>query len=945
MEGYFWFLIIMKNLYLALSLFLSFSAFGQSAVSGVVIDGDFNEPLAFANVILRLQGSSETVAGAITDFEGRYSIVLDNPGTYEIEFSYLGYETKIINDLVLSNGDESEVNIVLNPAANALEEVVVTTSVRKNNEASVLAIQKGAVTLLDGISAQTIRKSGDGNVASAIKRVPGVSVQGGKFVYVRGLGDRYSKTLLGGLEVPGLDPDKNTLQLDIFPTNLLDNILVSKSASADQAADFTGGIVDVVLRDFSTLPEYSISVSSGYNSLTNLQDAPALPDYSLNNFYFDSGANDLPFSSRLDIPLPETFLSPSEELSLISSTNALTRQLSVNRENNLLDFSLGLTASNQYRIGDNSSIGYIASMGYKYDSDYYENIFNGTVSKEPFGLEQFNSQEGELGSIQAIANGLFGISVKTPSTKHKVMVLAIQSGESNAIDGVLRDYLENPYTGLANIMTHTERTIISFPLSGDYKIGEKLAVDWKVAPSIVSVKDLDFRKTVFNQLSNGNLLIDNSATAFPERLWRNLDETGISGKLNVEYDFSLGEFESKLKLGGAYLMKSREFTTDRFQIGYKGPSSELQGNYDNILNPLFIWNSKKNKGSYLLGEYQPTDQYESDGETIGAYISGELKFSEKFKSIVGVRYEKYRTTYTGQNIEREIFNDSEFINVGDLYPSANLIYSFSESTNLRASYSKTTARPSFKENSAAQIYDPITERFFLGNTNLVPTYIDNIDLRWERFGEANQVTALSLFYKRFIDPIEIFYYSITAPNVLVGRNNDEAKVYGVEFEFRNNLIENELQRLAINLNASLIVSELTMSDQEYEGRKVNELDREIDRVRQLQGQSPYLINAGLSYNIFKSNLEMGAYYNVQGRALQVIGVGQFPDVYTEPFHSLNVNLSKRFGKNGDTTLSLKAENLLNDVIESRFDYFGNTDFLFSSLKPGVNLTLGVSRKF
>lgn len=935
----------MKNLYLLFSLFFSVFAFGQSAVSGVVIDGDFNEPLAFANVILREQGSSETIAGAITDFEGRYSIVVETAGTYEIEFSYLGYETKIINDLVLSNGDETEINIVLNPAANALEEVVVTTSVRKNNEASVLAIQKGAVTLLDGISAQTIRKSGDGNVASAIKRVPGVSVQGGKFVYVRGLGDRYSKTLLGGLEVPGLDPDKNTLQLDIFPTNLLDNILVSKSASADQAADFTGGIVDVVLRDFSTLPEYSISISSGYNSLTNLQDAPALPDYSLNNFYFDSGDNDLPFSSRLDIPLPETFLSPSEELSLISSTNALTKQLSVNRENNLLDFSLGLTASNQYKIGDDKSIGYIASMGYKYDSDYYQNIFNGTVSKEPFGLEQFNSQEGELGSIQAIANGLFGISFKTPSTKHKAMVLAIRSGESNAIDGVLRDYLENPYTGLANIMTHTERTIISFPISGDYSLGEKVAIDWKLAPSIVSVKDLDFRKTVFNQLSNGNLLIDNSATAFPERLWRNLDETGISGKINIEYDFSLGNYESKLKMGGAYLMKSREFTTDRFQIGYKGPSSELLGNYDNILNPIFIWNSKKNKGSYLLGEYQPTDQYESEGETIGAYISGELKFSERFKSIVGVRYETYRTTYTGQNIEREIFENSEFINVGDLYPSANLIYSFTENTNLRASYSKTTARPSFKENSAAQIYDPITERFFLGNTNLVPTYIDNIDLRWERFGEANQIAALSLFYKRFIDPIEIFYYSITAPNVLIGRNNDEAKVYGVEFEFRNNLIDNELQRLSVNLNTSLIVSELTMSDQEYEGRKVNELDREIDRVRQLQGQSPYLVNAGLSYNLFKSNLEMGAYYNVQGRALQVIGVGQFPDVYTEPFHSLNVNLSRRFGENGNTTLSLKADNLLNDVIESRFDYFGNTEFLFSSLKPGVNLTLGVSRKF
>jgi outer membrane receptor protein involved in Fe transport len=181
--------------------------------------------------------------------------------------------------------------------------------------------------------------------------------------------------------------------------------------------------------------------------------------------------------------------------------------------------------------------------------------------------------------------------------------------------------------------------------------------------------------------------------------------------------------------------------------------------------------------------------------------------------------------------------------------------------------------------------------------------------------------------------------------VLIGRNNEEASVYGAEFEFRNNILENELKRLSININASYIISELTMSDQEYEGRKVNEPERDINRVRQLQGQSPYLINAGLSYNLFDKDLEAGAYYNVQGKALQVIGIGQFPDVYTEPFHSLNINVSKRFGEKKNTTVSLKVDNLLNDVIESRFDYFGNTEFLFSSLKPGVNTTLGVSFKF
>jgi hypothetical protein len=207
----------MKKIILFLLFTVALQAtFAQSAISGLVMDGDLNEPLAFANVIVREKGQTQTTLGSITDFEGRYSIIVSAQGLYEVEFSYLGYKTIVISDIEVGDNEEVPVNVTLNPSSNQLEEVVLTVSAKKNNEAAVLAIQKGAITLLDGLSAQTIKKSGDGNVATAIKRIPGVSVQGGKFVYVRGLGDRYSKTLLGNVEVPGLDPDRNTLQLDVF---------------------------------------------------------------------------------------------------------------------------------------------------------------------------------------------------------------------------------------------------------------------------------------------------------------------------------------------------------------------------------------------------------------------------------------------------------------------------------------------------------------------------------------------------------------------------------------------------------------------------------------------------------------------------------------------------------------------------------------------------------
>ena len=280
--------------------------FSQSVITGKVVDGEFNDFLPFANIVLQ-SNEGEFIDGTSTDFEGSYTINVV-AGTYILEFSFVGYDTKRITDVVVGQNEEFILNTTLLPASNSLDEVIVTTTAKNNTEASVLLIQKRAVNLIDGLSAQSIQKTGDSDLATAIKRIPGVSVQDGKFVYVRGLGDRYSKTLLGGLEVPGLDPDKNTLQLDIFPTNLLDNILINKSASADLNSDFTGGVVDVILKDFSVLPEYSFSISGSYNPDMNLNDNFIGNENEAFNFLgFDNGYFDNPLSSKQEIPFPETF--------------------------------------------------------------------------------------------------------------------------------------------------------------------------------------------------------------------------------------------------------------------------------------------------------------------------------------------------------------------------------------------------------------------------------------------------------------------------------------------------------------------------------------------------------------------------------------------------------------------------------------------------------------
>ena len=936
----------MKKTLIALILLSTNLIFSQSVITGKVIDGEFNELLPFANVLL-LTAEGENIDGTSTDFDGAFTFEVLK-GTYILEFSFVGYDSKRITDVIVGQNEEYTLTATLLPASNSLDEVIVTTTAKNNTEASVLLIQKRAVNLIDGLSAQSIQKTGDSDLASAIKRIPGVSVQDGKFVYVRGLGDRYSKTLLGGLEVPGLDPDKNTLQLDIFPTNLLDNILISKSASADLNSDFTGGIVDVILKDFSVLPEYSFSIRGSYNPDMNLNDNFIGNENEAFNFLgFDNGYFDNPLSSKQEIPFPETFNIGQSVLTRFL-TQKLESTMDASRFQSFLNYSIGATASNQYNLSDTKSIGYIASLSLKRDYEYYESFFNGTVEKENINkpLEPYSEQVGEFGQVKNLGSALLGISLKTTNSKYKLNLLAIKSGESGAIKGNYKEFIENPYNGDASILTYTDRNILSLPFSSQHIFnGGNSSLDIKIAPSIARVYDKDFKKTVFEIAPNGNKLISPNTTQNPTRLWRSLKEDVISSKIQYNLDLKGEKIQGKIKFGSSFTYKQRDFETDDYRIAYRGLSSVLGGDANNILAPNFIYDLDTNQGSYIKGDFQRTNQYESSGQTFAGYISSELILSGKWKSTIGLRFENYLVKYTGENIEAIKFNNEKLIDTKDLYPSLNVIRTINDDRNLRISYSKTTARPTFKEISAAQIYDPITERYFVGNPDVNPTYINNFDLRYESYSDGNQIFAISTFYKQFSDPIEITAFDANQPSVFIVRNNEEASVYGIELEYRKDILNNDNHKLSLNLNTSVIQSIQTMSDAEYQGRLISNPDKEIDDSRELQGQSPYLINLGLVYNLFEKNIEIGSYYNVQGKTLEVVGIGNLPDVYTLPFHNLNLNISKSFGKNLDQSLTFKAENLLNSKRESEYDYYNIETSPFSIYNPGQSFSLGYSIKF
>ena len=404
-------------------LFTSFIYSQSGKVTGLIMDGEYDEPMAFANVIVK--GST---IGTTTDFDGKYSLDLQ-PGEYTLTFSFVGYQTIEVSEVLIKSDEVEQVDVTL--STNTLDEIIITTTVRKNTESAVLDIQKKSAVMLDGLSSQGIKKAGASNIASAVKSVPGVSVQGGKYVYVRGLGDRYTKSILNGVDIPGLDPDRNTIQMDIFPTNILENIIVIKSAAAEYPADFTGGVVDIVTRDFPTKKETSFSIGSAYNSEMHFKNDFLIgPSEGTDFLGFDNNSRSRPINRYQYIP--GTFENYPLLTQLTSSFNPI---LQAERKTSKNNFNFGFTTGNQFLVGDNDKLGYQFSLSYRNETSFYKNRVDNRLTKDPNNSSNYNLltsrlSTGDEGENNIILSGLAGLVYKRENSKYKLNLLHIQNGES-----------------------------------------------------------------------------------------------------------------------------------------------------------------------------------------------------------------------------------------------------------------------------------------------------------------------------------------------------------------------------------------------------------------------------------------------------------------------------------------------------------------------------------
>lgn len=928
-------------------LIASFCYSQTGTIKGTINDGELNDVLPFANISVK-----NTTKGATSDFDGDYELKLEE-GTYDLVFSFVGYQTKEITDVTVEPNNTTIVNVTLNAAAGNLDEVIVTTTARRNTEQSVLRLQKESSVLMDGLSSESMQTSGASNVASAVKRVPGVSIQGGKYVYVRGLGDRYTKSLLNGVDIPGLDPDKNTVQMDIFPSNLLENIVVSKSASADVTAEFTGGIVDINLKDFSSKEEYQISVGTSFNPTMHFNSDFVSGETRTSDFFgLDDGTRDLPIPSDIDIPTAVGDGTNANGVSVTDITRAFNPRLGASRSTSDANANLSFSTTNQFVLKNDSKIGYQAAVSLRNTVDYFEG-FEQNFFLKPSDISEYQiipdrTQIGDVGIRNNLMSLMGGVSYQKGNSRLKLNVLHLQNSEAKAGLFTGRTLINDDITVKRDNIEFSQRGLTNILLAGKHTNEDATWItEWKISPSFSKVEDKDVRVTPFEETETGYVIRPSTAGA-PQRIWRNLDEFNLSNKIDITKKHELFSKQAKFKFGGAFTYKERDFSIDQYLISLRGSNStSVNGDPNKILVEENLWRSDNSGGFAIRGNFQPANTFNSSAQIRAAYAMEEFKISEKLKSIVGLRFEQYLLNYTGQNNQGNLnLEDETVIDDPSFYPSANFIYEYSDLTNFRLSYSRTTARPSFKEASIAQIFDPLTNLTFVGNIDVKPSFIQNFDVRYERFQEDGGLIALSAYYKDLTDPIEMVSFESNPTNIQP-LNVGSARAFGAELDLRQSLgFISAMEKFSFNMNLSLIHSEVEMAEREFESRRSAARDGQtIDDTRQLQGQSPFLVNLSINYIDKDNGWESGLFYNVQGETLEVVGIREVPDVFTQPFHNLSFQLTKTFGKEKNSSINIGISNLLNDTIRSYYKSFSSETRVFSKRRIGRAFSIGYSYKF
>jgi TonB-dependent receptor len=874
------------------------------SISGVVVDAANGESLPGANVSIK-----GTTTGTATDLNGRYRIKGVEVGTYDLVFSFIGFQQKTITGVEVAAGETTKLDVTLAEQTAELDEVIVEAEAARDSDAGLLMQRAKAAGVSDAISAETISKAAASNAADAMEKVTGASITDGKYVNVRGLGGRYVNTQLNGSELPSSDPDKNAVPLDIFPAGLLDNIVTSKTFTPDKPGNFTGGSVNLSTQSFPSDLAVSVSASTTYNSEVEYGDILSA----------QGGLEEIPAEARNGVPAPTT-PDPSGQQRLDEITRSFTPDMTPVLDQAPINQSYSISFGNGYEIGD-QKLGVVAGGTYSKSVSAVNNgvsgqyVLNGDVNTTDALFPDFELG-AESGSVEDTYGGLLGLSYSPGSNNElsfNALVNRSEQSSARSQQGSFPRDLGQGEIFVSRALETVERTLYSLQLRGDHLLlsdAPSLRVDWQSSYTNTQQNEPDvrfFNSDIDPAGSDSTFNISPAIYPQPTRYFRELSEYSFSNDLNL----TIGLGNTELKVGGRYRVKDRTLDESRFihaTVGnvqfddVNGNAQEYFGDQAGIIgetssgNPIF--------GTYISDVTQNSNNFNAQ-RTVGAgYVMIDTPLLlDGLRLVTGGRIE-----YTNQFAENAEARD-EIIET-DFLPSTNLVYAVSDNMNVRAAYGRTLARPSFREFAPFEFYDFINNELTNGNGDLERTTVNNFDLRWEWFTRPGEIFAASAFLKDFTDPIERTLEPQAVNREVTFENQESALVYGMEVEARKRLdfLSPALEYLEVGGNFTLTHSSVSISDSELE--QIREKVPNADDTRPLQGQSPFLANFDISYDNPEMGTTISAFYNYFADRLDTIERAGTPNQFEDGRHTIDVTASQQIYGGLSTKLSVK--NILNE---------------------------------
>ncbi len=945
-----------KSVQLFILLISSFLINGNAqsgGVKGSIEDAATGEALIGASVLI--QGTNK---GTTADLDGLFSLGGIADGSYNLVISYVSYE-QLIQRIDIKKGNTVELQIKLKPSTVMLGEVKVTANKRADTEMSMINSLKSGNLVLSGISKQQITKSQDKDASEVISRVPGVTVRDGRFINVRGLDERYNVVLLNGVGSPSSETDRRSFSFDMLPSSLIDNIILYKTPAPEIPADFAGAVVHIQTRNTVDENSTDISYNTGYRQNTTFNDFYTYQGGKYDWLGFDDGTRAIPSGFPSTKEFREIADNPdeAEKAKINEYGRSFNKIWSPELSRAMPDQSFGFTLNRKLLLGKVSA-GNVTSLGYSVGNQY-RSIFRAgyqaydATNDRPDTSYYFND---DAYSTKTKLNGLFNwLFVFGNNQKIEFRNFFNQISDKQTILRLGRDFYGGSFKS-ASELSYQSRSIYSGQLGGNFNFKQSaINLNWTLGYSYTNKSQPDIRRIEMSRNEDSesdDYTLSLNFNADPKLLGRlslKNNEHVYVGAVNYSHKIAMGNFVPELKTGLLIEQKHRDFVARN--IGF-AISNALTFNWNLMYQPMDSVFQDKNinytDGIKVDESTDPTDSYSADNKLYAAYAGISLPI-RKLTVYAGLRLEKNIQTLDGfgrSGLTVSVNNDFT-----DLFPSANLTYNLGEKSLLRFAYGRTINRPEFREISLQSYYDFEEKATIYGDTSLSNAYIQNLDLRYEIFPSSGDMITLGGFYKHFTNPIEAHLLEAGSGRNYTFDNARSAQSYGLEIDLRKSFrsLENSesilrtLRHMVVVFNLALVKSELHTSDPDAR-----------ESYRQMQGQSPYILNTGLFYENPKNGLMISVLYNIIGPRLMFVGDKDEPHIIQMPRNLIDVTINKRVGKY--VTLKAGIKDLFNQPVELRqneriqlipgvSDSFAKRVQRTQVYKPSTGFTLGLSVNF